>query len=307
GNDINQALLAANSDVDEYYVFDGLWSVYKKVRAGRFDAAVIVAPDMVSGALAYLAGVPCIVVPEIVGGASPLETLWHKLFRRIARPIVIPHRMHHYAPGEYLRLLAPFGIEATDTSKHLAYSEAARKKAKELLSRREGISYVGIFPSSGDKIKNWGSANFAALANLLAERLSVRIVIFGSSRDREEVGKMIEALRADYLDLSEKLSIDELKAVIAALDLFVASDTGPVYIAEAFNVPTVDILGPVDEREQAPRGARHERVVPPGHRTPQMFVMNTDGYDLVELRRQIDSITPQMVLAACERLLANRT
>ena len=34
--------------------------------------------------------------------------------------------------------------------------------------------------------------------------------------------------------------------------LFISVDTGPIYIAEAFNVPTVDIVGPVDENVQPP-------------------------------------------------------
>jgi len=306
GNSLNRALLEYNSDIDAYLVFDGLWRVYKKIRKGKFDTAVIVEPDIVSAALSYLSLVPHIAVPRVVGGRTPFESVWYRSLRGIAGFSVALHRMHHYAPGEYLRLLEPIGIQATDTAKHLQFSDAALQKTREILPKQAGLRYVGISPSSGDKVKNWGSVNFAVLANRLAERLSVRPVIFGAERDREEVEEMKKGMRCEYLDLSEKLSLDELKAAIAHLDLFVASDTGPVYIAEAFGIPTVDVLGPVDEREQAPRGEKHLRVVPPGPRVPQMFIMNSEGYDLAELKRQLSAISPEMVYEACAALLTKK-
>jgi ADP-heptose:LPS heptosyltransferase len=97
-------------------------------------------------------------------------------------------------------------------------------------------------------------------------------------------------------------SLEELKAAIQRLDLFTSADTGPLYIAEAFNVATVDIIGPIDEREQPPIGPRHKVVVAPRQR-PQLSVMNARIYDVREARRQVDTITIPMVEAAIEELL----
>jgi ADP-heptose:LPS heptosyltransferase len=102
----------------------------------------------------------------------------------------------------------------------------------------------------------------------------------------------------------EKFSIDELKACISKLDLFVAVDTGPIYIAEAFDVPTVDIVGPMDENEQPPRGEKHVVVIPPNHRISELHIMNAREYNAEEALKQTLSVMPEMVFTACEKILS---
>ena len=105
-------------------------------------------------------------------------------------------------------------------------------------------------------------------------------------------------------DFSMKTSIEELKALIAEFDLFIALDTGPIYVAEAFDVPTVDIVGPMDEREQPPRGPLNLVVVPPFPRIPQMHIMNARIFDVAEATRQTESITVAQVTEAIDQVLA---
>jgi len=59
------------------------------------------------------------------------------------------------------------------------------------------------------------------------------------------------------------------------MSLYVSADTGPIYIAEAFNVPTIDITGPVNENEQPPQGEKHKIVFNDVYCRPCSFVMNT--------------------------------
>lgn len=305
GNALNKKVLEYNKDVDSYLTFSGIWRTIMAVRKGSYDFGCIATPDFVSLAALFLGGVQFIVVPEIKNGFSPYETVSYRLARRLV--LRKPHHMGSYAPREYLRLLEPIGIYTDDTINHLGCSDEARARAKALFEnyKKEGKTIIGFSPSAGNKIKTWGGKKFAAVANTLAREFITVTVIFGGARDRAEVNDMRDGLNKDAatLDLSEKLSIDELKAAISELDLFVAVDTGPVYIAEAFGVPTVDITGPIDEREQPPRGEKHVVVAPPGNRTPQLFVMNARVYDEKEVRRQTDSISVDMVTDACRKLL----
>ncbi len=306
GNAINREVLEGSADVDQYEVFDGIVSVFKRARSGRFDAAVITTPDIICAMVAYLAGIPFVVVPKVVNGSSPFETLWYRSLRVMAGFAVVEHRMKHYGPGEYLRLLAPLGVHEDDTTKHLAYSPQALRVAESVTGNADkSLLWVGISPSAGFKAKNWGSKRFAALADRLSAEFGVVIFVFGGHRDADETKEMLEAIspKTRVVDLSGALSIDELKAAVSLMDLFVAPDTGPVYIAEAFGVPTVDVLGPVYEEEQAPRGDMHERVVPPGPRVAQMYLMNVHQYDAKEVERQLNAITVDQVYGACARLL----
>jgi heptosyltransferase-2 len=304
GNRLNKDLLEGNPHVDNYIVFEGVYSALLRLRREHFDAVLIAgAPDLTSLVISCLARIPLVVAPRIEGGDSPFQDIWYKLVLR--QVVIVPIRMGHYTPGEYLHLLRPLGIQVGDTTKHLAFSPQAEARARTLFAG-SGRPLVGVAPAAGDKAKQWPSEHFAAAAEQLAAEEGATVVVFGSPVDREEVENMFKALKHPerVLNLANKLSIDELKASIAQLDLFVSADTGPIYIAEAFGISTVDIVGPVDEREQPPRGDKHAVVTPPGKREPALRVMNTRDYDYTEARRQAESITVDSVVRACKALLS---
>ena len=305
GSAINKEVLAGSPDVGGYIVFGGIIKTIKLLRAARFDAALLTAPSAPLLAVLYLGGVRIIVAPKVLGGYSPLDTLAYRMMLKLVR--TAPHTMGQYAPREYLRLLEPLGVAAHDSTKHLYCSKEAQEKAEALLgpARAAGKMLVGISPSAGNKVKNWPAERFAEVAGALAQKHNAAIVLFGGPRDRAEVAAMRAHLSPDMplVDLAGKLSVDELKAAIAELDLFVAVDTGPIYIAEAFGVATVDIVGPMDEREQPPQGPRHIVVTPPFKRVPQLRILNAHPKDETEARRQTESITPEAVLEACAKLL----
>jgi ADP-heptose:LPS heptosyltransferase len=98
------------------------------------------------------------------------------------------------------------------------------------------------------------------------------------------------------------MSIDALRALISRMKAFVSVDTGPIYIAEAFDVPTIDIIGPMDENEQPPRGARHINVVDPLRGEPIIHIMNSRIYDKETARKSIENISVKMVTDAFDDL-----
>ncbi|MBI5405868.1 glycosyltransferase family 9 protein [Candidatus Kaiserbacteria bacterium] len=304
GNSINKEVLGDHPDVDDYCVWNGaIREMAREIRRRGIEYLCITGPSAGALAAAYLAGVPRIVVPVIENGLSPYETRAYKLLRLLA--VRIPHCMGHYAPREYLRLLEPLSIVTDDTTKRINYSDAARKNAAEFLRAHHLIEkkFAVISPSAGNKIKNWPADRFARVAEHLVSR-DLPVVVIGGPRDKEEVAAMMRVVGTvgNIIDASEKFSIDELKAFIAQALLFVSSDTGPIYIAEAFNIATVDIIGPIDENEQPPVGSRHKIVVAPRQK-PQLFVMNARFYDAREARRQVEAVTVPMVIEAIDELL----
>lgn len=304
GNAINKQVLEGNTDVDDYIVFDGFMSVLRRIYRDTYDTAFVTGPSVIAIATLFLGGVRCIVAPKIENGLSPYETSAYRLFLMLV--LRAPHRMGSYAPREYLRLLEHVDIYTDDTTKHLHYSDVARRSVHAFLREHyltEG-KFAIISPSVGNKIKRWPADRFARVAKYLVSR-GVPVVVIGGSRDGEEVEDMMRAVENQHgiISAPERFSIDELKALIAYAALFIAVDTGPIYIAEAFGTPTVDIVGPMDEREQPPYGDRHRIVVPPGPRVPQLHIMNTQVYDRKEARRQTEAITVAMVVEACEKLM----
>ncbi len=303
---INQQLLEDSGLVDEYITMRHFFRTVAILHRKHIDVACITGPNFFLAACLYIAGVPLIVTPRIVGGYSPVET---RLYRVLTRWMsTVSCRMGQYAPLERLRVLEPLGIVESDTTKHLGLSQTAVDWVEELLiasNINPGERFICITPGAGNKVKQWPPERFSHIADHIFSLYKIPIVVIGTRVDRAEVEQMCVHTSANtqLVNLSEKLSLRELKALISKAYLFIGVDTGPLYIAEAFGIPTVDITGPIDEREQPPIGPRNRVVVPQNRQGPQLFVMNARVYDVQEARRQAESITVGQVISETEDLL----
>lgn len=310
GNKINKELLVGNTDVENYIVYNkdkSFFSFVKEINKLNFDYACSTSPDFHMLATFFLAKIPLIVFPRVRNGFSPMETLPY----RILRPFVIlkDHTMGSYAPREYLKLLEPINIFSSDTTKHLALSHQSIINIDKLFlshNFKEDDLLVGISVSSGNTIKNWQIEKFVEVIKYLIYKKSVKVIIIGGDNDIPRSSSVKNLLPKDckIIDTTGQLSIEDLKVLISRLRLFIAVDTGPIYIAEALNVPTIDIVGPMDENEQPPRGKMNISIIPPGRTAPVLHIMNARVYNSTEAIEQLSSITSKMVIEAVNKLLA---
>ena len=284
------SILSDSTLVDEYVDLEGYSA----------DIAVLTGPSYEAAAKLYLAGVPFIAAPLVEGGFSPLVTKPYRILTHFLK--IYPYRMREYAPREKLRCLEPLGIEENDTTKRLGFSSAALEKISEYFV--DNNFTIGITPTAGHKIKEWPEDRFAEVADYLIEKYHTKVLILGGPKDREKVEKTLSFMKNQATPITD-LNIDELKALISKLNLFISVDTGPIYIAEAFNIPTIDITGPIDEREQPPQGSMHRNVVPPTRNKPELFVLNAKLYNRAEALRQVDSITVDQVKREIDLLIAD--
>ncbi len=308
GNSLNGRLLEHNSDVDEYFVWKDVGETIAFLCRGNFDIGFLVAPSPESLAAFILADVPWVIAPRM-SGPTPFQTLSYRLLLRLAA--VVPHALGQYAPREYLRLLMPLGIDACNTAKKLGYSRVAAENAAHFFAEQKnglGTPRVGIVPGAGAKFKEWPAARFGELAVRIWEKYRAQIFIIGGEGDREAVEHMKRSIPkgVSYVDTTGRFSIDELKAFIAGLSLFISADTGPIYIAEAFDVPTVDIVGPVDEKDQPPHGAKHAVVFDKNRAKPVTGVFTNKFFSMREARRQAEAISVYDVFSAAACILDTR-
>lgn len=310
GNSTNEKLLEHNKDIDEYVVFEDyggmgsdFWRLVKKLRKKHPEFGAIVVPDLLGLAALFLGGVKMISAPKITNGASAYETTSYKLLRHLVTET--PLRMNCYMPREYLNILEVLGIFSDDTTKRLAYSGVADREASVLIEEKksEGKKIVGVTPTAGSKMKEWPAEKFAEVANYLIKKWNAHVFIIGGPMDID-TGHGLYGLieNGGATDLSGRLTIDVSKALISKFDLLIGVDTGPIYIAEAFGVPTVDIIGPVSELEQPPIGPLHKVVYLTDRVAPEVHIMNARVYNEKEAKRQIDGITVSMVVSKLEEL-----
>lgn len=305
GDLVNQELLRNHPDVDGYLVYKGYSrETLSLIEKEKFDVGLLVAPSPDGLATLAFSGIQFVVAPRFIDGSSPYETLSYKIMTVLAKKV--PHYLGQYVPREYLRILEPIGINTAETKKFLNFSKEAEIKVLDFLSGHnlnlEKDLVIGITPSAGDKIKIWPADRFAEVADYLSEKHQAKILVFGSKHDYFETGQMKSLMKRAYIDATEKFDVDELKAFISKLSLVIAPDTGAIYIAEAFGVPTVDIVGPVNDNEQPPKFGFH-KVAKASRQSAALNLMNNRIVDSVEAKRQIDDTTVSMVEKIIDGLL----
>ena len=123
----------------------------------------------------------------------------------------------------------------------------SQKKTKDSKNKLLGINPGASYGSA----KRWYPKKFADVAINLSSHYD--IVIFGGTRENEitsDIEKyLIEKGITNYQNLSAKTSITELISQIANLDLFITGDSGPMHLAAAYQIPTVAIFGPTNDKE----------------------------------------------------------
>ncbi len=305
---LHKPLLADSGLVDEYLDLEEK-GVIRRIRNCWADVALVTGPSYESTALLYLSGIPLVVAARVEGGISSAETRPYKILKRLIK--TFPYRIGEYAPRERLKVLEPISIFSADTKKQLGFSDLADKKVKQFFIDNsinlEKDFVVGISPSAGNKIKEWPVERFAKVIDHLYDKYQAKIVIIGDKNDLDKVKEVIKNLNKKTIVINSAgiFNLDELKALISRCNLFISVDTGPIYIAEAFDTPTVNIVGPVNERVQPPFGLTHLNVLPPDRKKPELSILNARSYNREEALRQVFSTTVEMVTREIDKLICD--
>lgn len=130
--------------------------------------------------------------------------------------------------------------------------EALREKA------RATAPVVAIAPGSSDVKKNWPVENYVAVARRCIEA-GCTVWIVGASEHRNLAATIMEHAPArDYLTNS----LTRLTLTLAAADVFVGNDSGPLHIAAAFNKPSIGVFGFTDPAVSAPINLTVKPAIP---------------------------------------------
>ena len=132
----------------------------------------------------------------------------------------------------------------TFASKLILHTEKKNKDGKnKLLGINPGASYGSA--------KRWYPKEFADVASDLSSQYD--IIIFGGPGEKDianDIEKyLIEKGVDNYKNLAAQITINELITQISNLDLFITGDSGPMHLAAAYQIPTVAIFGPTNDKE----------------------------------------------------------
>ena len=163
----------------------------------------------------------------------------------------------------------------------------------------EGRPLVVVNPTAKWQSKRWPAASFAAVADILCRQCNAGVVLVGGPSETAIVSEVAALMTHPFLDLSGRISIMELAALLERADLFLGNDSGPMHLASATRTPTVALFGPTDPRRTGPYNPK-ARVVNARLDCMPCFRRSC------ERPRCMEELLPQAVARVCAEILSNR-
>lgn len=113
------------------------------------------------------------------------------------------------------------------------------------ISKPYGVFITGAQYGSS---KCWPPEHFSELANKIIEKYDMKIYLLPGKNEEETTHKIVEGIREKDSVEVKSINVMELKVCLSRSAFVVSNDTGPRHISAALSVPTVVLLGPMDDR-----------------------------------------------------------
>jgi len=302
-----EGLFADADFVDDLLIHQGsgLRSVVQQVRQwrkGNFDLAILFPNSLETALVASLARVPL-----RIGYATDGRQ------RLLTQPLALPEwRGSKHEVFYYLQIVAELEwlikheqtFLDTQPVGSLDVSDTRKTAARQFLQAQgtvEGDTLVALCPGSiNSRAKRWPAERYAALADRLGDTLGAKVLLVGSSAEKEVSLEVSRQMRNQPLVLTGKTDLAELVAILSQVDLLITNDTGPAHIASALGRPTLVIFGPTNPLTTRPFSPFGEIVREPPDCAPCML------RDCPIDHRCMTAITPDQMLERARALLSGQ-
>jgi heptosyltransferase-1 len=155
-----------------------------------------------------------------------------------------------------------------------------------------------LHPGARWASKLWPPASWANLAEWFHGQ-GFHIAVTGSRADQELVAGIAAQCRVPLLNLTGSTSLAQLAGILRQARLAVTTDTGAMHLAAALGTPVTALFGPTAPWRTGPFGEGHQ-VVRLGLPCSPCFKRQCPD------PRCLNDLSPEMVAAACEKILSVR-
>ncbi|WP_134681991.1 glycosyltransferase family 9 protein [Paracoccus ravus] len=247
--------------------------------------------------------------PLTAGYDASLEFPWLDIALEWERDPLQTNKRNHVTT-DLLNLVETLGTAFTPDRRTIAtphdhlpeISEALRTEFNELFAN----DYVVIHPAAGTPLRQWSTAFFARLIDLLADQDDMRIALIGGPDEREIASRVLDKVQRQdrVFNLVGRSKLSEVPRIMAESVLFVGNNSGPSHIASGLGVPTVAVHSAlVSSEEWGPLG-------------PSAVALRRDmtcGPCYIAMAEQchrgmacLTSLTPFSVYRVCKRFMSLR-
>lgn len=208
----------------------------------------------------------------------------------------IPEDMNRHAVDRYLDFPRYLGAKTDNFEFVLPPDMEAQGKVKILLDKYglEDNQFIAINPIALWETKLWSNEKFAKLADLMNDKLQMKVVITGS--DKETLDKITSSANNKIINLGGRTSLNELACLYKKARIVISTDSGPMHLAAAVGTPVIALFGPTDPARTGPYGAGHTIV-----RTE--LACSPCFLKKCPTKKCMEDITPRQVFAVVEKLI----
>jgi heptosyltransferase-2 len=242
---------------------ESMFLIGLKLRAGKFDLALVFPNSPRSAIETWLAG-----IPQRIGYARPWRNFFLttrlasrpdavKMYKRsvaeirelirVPKPqVLLPPSAHQI--HEYLHLAAALGANPKPLPPKLFVTPDEIEAAKKKFGLDEIINPIfGLNPGAEyGPAKRWLVEKFIAAAQQIQQRTNCVWILFGGKNDAAITGQIESSIRSPQFKIfnfSGKTSLRELMALLKSCRVLLTNDTGPMHTAAALGTPVVVPFG----------------------------------------------------------------
>jgi ADP-heptose:LPS heptosyltransferase len=150
------------------------------------------------------------------------------------------------------------------------------------------------------RLKRWPAGNFARLADALATRYPVKVLLMGDREELPLVQGIVQRMRTKPFVAAGRTTFRQLGALLHRAALLISNDSGPLHLGLAVGIPVIAIFGPT---------APHLTGPLEGSGSPSVTLFGSVGCPVPCYRLQcpvnlcMEQIRVEEVLAAADKFL----
>jgi ADP-heptose:LPS heptosyltransferase len=247
----------------------------REIRRERFDLVIDLHSLLETNMLGFLSGAS----HRLFADRNNRSLNFLSNFR--PKPAAYDESLH--LSDNYLNVLRPLGIDNNGRPPLKieidgALAESVRGKVFATIDQKGKL--IGIAPGAGNPSRRWLLEHFAELSKRLAnpER---QIVVFLGPEEEAMIDRVRELFGPDA-QIVPGLTLSELAAAFAQIDLLISNDSGPAHLAAVIGTPLVLVSD---------------------KRAPMTYVPRAEHLEIVQTG-EIDAISVDDVYAAAKKVLS---
>jgi ADP-heptose:LPS heptosyltransferase len=173
----------------------------------------------------------------------------------------VPYTGYQPEVLRFLEVVGLAGAAPVTLEPRIQVTAADRAEAARALSEGgRDAPLVALHPGAKDPRRRWPLEKLAGVGAELAAK-GARLLVIGDAGERELAARVVAGLGGQAADLSGRLSLGGLAALLQRCTLLVGNDSGPVHLAGAVGTATVAVYWCVNLLNAGPLSRTRRRAL----------------------------------------------